>query len=549
MYRKPQCAIAWVLIAAMTVSPSMVYAQPPTVEAPRAEKPKLDMGYITPGSVAAVSLYPQSVLTSPELELLPTEVLSALGMKELGIDPLHIEHALAIAEPPTAGPPQVGIVLRFSQPLAQGKILGRLWEQTAPADLDGKSYRQGKGPMGLSIFQPDPRTLVVATDELLRKMVANHAAPQGGKMTKMLAHVPGKPDLLAVVLIEPLRSLLSPMVKFAPVPPPFAGVKEVPELVNYVAVKADLTGDMDMMFTVRADDETAAKRLEGIIDDLMAQGKKIMEAEIAKQEASNDPVEQAMAKYARRTSARMMETFRPVRKGATLSLSGSGRANAQVATIGILIGLLLPAVQAAREAGRRAQSINNLKQIGLAMANYVSVKGSFPARANFNAQGKPLLSWRVHILPFLEQESLYQQFHLDEPWDSDHNKKLIPLMPSIYSNPSLPPRAGMSDYLGVNGRGLIFEGDKARKPADITDGLSHTIAVVEADENRAVTWTKPDDWEFDATSPLAGLGNAHPSGFCALFCDGSVQFISKDIDPTVFKALLTIAGGEAVGSF
>lgn len=545
MRRKLPCAIVWMLLVAMAFSPSMVCAQSPAAAA-RASKPKLDAGYITPDSVAVVSLYPQSVLTSPEMELLPIEVLSAAGMKELGIDPLDIEHALVIAEPPTAGPPQAGVVLRFSHPIGQGKLLGPLWEQTAAADLDGKPYRQGKGPLAPSIFQPDPQTLIVAHDGLLRKMVANHASPQAGKMTKMLSHVTDSPDVLAVVLIEPLRPLLAPVVQFAPIPPPLAGLKKVPDLVSYVAAKANLTGDMNMTLSIRANDEAAAKQLEEIIDELMAQGKQALVQQVAKQEASSDPVEQAMAKYAKRASERIMEILRPVRKGAMLSLSGSGRGNAQIATIGILAGLLLPAVQAGRDSGRQAVSVNNLKQIVLAMHNHLSVKGAFPARANFDKQGKPLLSWRVHILPYLGQQSLYQQFHLDEPWDSDHNKTLIPIMPLVYRNPIFPPRAGMANYLGVYGPGLMFEGDKARKPAEILDGLSNTIMVVEADDARAVVWTKPDDWEFDATKPLAGLGNAHPGGFNAAFADGSIHFLSKSIDPATFKALLTIAGGEAV---
>ena len=107
----------------------------------------------------------------------------------------------------------------------------------------------------------------------------------------------------------------------------------------------------------------------------------------------------------------------------------------------------------------------------------------------------------------------------------------------------------MANYLGVYGPGLMFEGNKERRPADITDGLSHTIMVVEVDDQRAAVWTKPEDWEFDAAKPLAGLGSTHPSGFNAAFADGSVRFIFKDIDPATFKALLTIAGGEPNGNY
>jgi prepilin-type processing-associated H-X9-DG protein len=248
-------------------------------------------------------------------------------------------------------------------------------------------------------------------------------------------------------------------------------------------------------------------------------------------------------------SGRMLEAFRPVRKGDTLSLSTKGLGNSQVApvaVIGVLVALLLPAVQAAREAARRAQSMNNLKQIGLAMLNDENTRGTYPARANFDKQGKPLLSWRVHVLPYIEQNALYRQFHLDEPWDSEHNKKLIPLMPKLYANPSGMARPGMANYLAVCGKGLMFDGEKGRKVADITDGTSNTIMVVEADDDHAVIWTRPEDWQFDPQHPMAGLGHAHPGGFNALFADCSVRFIAGSIDPATFQAMLTIAGGEVV---
>jgi type II secretory pathway pseudopilin PulG len=241
-----------------------------------------------------------------------------------------------------------------------------------------------------------------------------------------------------------------------------------------------------------------------------------------------------------------------VRKGDTLTLGAGGKQNSQmasVATIGILVALLLPAVQAAREAARRAQSTNNLHQIGVGLMSYEAVHGAFPARANFDKQGKPLLSWRVHLLPCLDHEALYKQFHLDEPWDGPNNKKLIPLMPPIYRNPSSAAQLGKANYLAVVGKGLAFEGEQGRKIVDFKDGTATTILVVEADDDQAVIWTKPDDWEFNAQRPLAGLGNAHPAGFTAVFADSHVQLIAKTIDPAVFKALLTIAGMERVVGF
>jgi hypothetical protein len=213
------------------------------------------------------------------------------------------------------------------------------------------------------------------------------------------------------------------------------------------------------------------------------------------------------------------------------------------------VGLLLPAIQAAREAARRNASMNNMKQIMLGLLNHESAHRAFPAHANFSADGKPLLSWRVHILPYMEQQALYQQFHLDEPWDSEHNKALIPLMPAFYLDPSSShqPAAGRTHYLGVKGEGRFFGGGQdTRGLRDLTDGTSNTMAVVQVDDDRAVVWTKPDDWEMQDAAPTAGLGHLHPSIFIAGFADGHISAVNPDIERERLKALLTISGGETV---
>jgi prepilin-type processing-associated H-X9-DG protein len=444
---------------------------------------------------------------------------------------------LLIAEPPQAGPPGAAIVLRMASPLGPGAILGPLQQRTTEAELEGKTYRKGQSPMDPSIFLADDRTLIVGTDDLLRKILANRANPQEGAMSRMLGRVAAPPDLLAMPLAQ------------IHIPPPLAGVEKAPELVNYVTATVNLRRDAGLSLTVKAEDEAAARQLEDLVDRLLKLARQTMAAELSKQAASSDPVEQAMAKYAERVSGQIFEVLRPVRKGDTLSLSTKGRRNDQLAAasvIGILAALIVPAIAAAREAARRVASANNLRQIGLTLQNEEAVHGALPARANFDQQGKPLLSWRVHILPYIEQESLYKMFHLDEPWDSPRNKTLIPLMPRLYANPSSMGRPGMANYLAVCGKGLMFDGRKGHKLADVTDGLSNTIMVVEADADRAVIWTKPEDWQFDPQRPLAGLGHAHPGGFNALFADGSVHFIARGIDLKTFQAMLTIAGGEMV---
>src|SRR5262249_10846274 len=123
------------------------------------------------------------------------------------------------------------------------------------------------------------------------------------------------------------------------------------------------------------------------------------------------------------------------------------------------------------------QCQNNLRQIGLALHNYHDAYGNFPPQASFDKSGKPLLSWRVHILPFLEQEELDREFHLDEPWDSDHNKKLIDRMPPIYRCPKQKLKeSGKTTYLAPVGEKAIFSGgQKGMRLSDVIDGTSNTM--------------------------------------------------------------------------
>lgn len=549
LFRCHRAAVAWLLVGLMVLTPALSYAQPPAASQPSAAggKSAVDLGYVTPETLAAVLLHPRRVLTAPENEMLPIEVISAAGIKELGVDPLDIEQLLVIAEPPQEGPPQVAAVLRLAKPLAQAEVFAPLWEQTAEAELDGKKYRQAQNPLALSIFRPDERTLILAHDPLLRKLLRQHAQPPAGEMSQVLSRIPDPPDVLAVLLVAPLRPLLKGTLEQVPLPPPLAGVEQVPDLLNLVGVRVNMTGDMAMSLTLRAESEQAAEQLDALIGRLLETARQAMLAEVAKQGESSDPVEQAAARYAQRISSRLLTAFRPQRKGSLLTLGTKGQGQLQVATIGVLVALLLPAVQAAREAARRTQSSNNLRQIGLALHMYHDTHKAFPGRANLDPQGKPLLSWRVHILPFVEQAALYERFHLDEPWDSPHNRELIPLMPQLYRNPSGNPPPGRTNYLAPSGNGMLFAGNQGRRIQEIPDGTSNTIMALEVDDSRAAIWTQPDDWTPEPQDPLAGLGSAHPGGFEVLMADGSVRFMSKSIDPREFQALLTIAGGEVVG--
>jgi hypothetical protein len=198
------------------------------------------------------------------------------------------------------------------------------------------------------------------------------------------------------------------------------------------------------------------------------------------------------------------------------------------------------------EPAERARSRSNLREIGLAMMNFEQANGRYPAAAIRDPSGKPLLSWRVSLLLFVDQGALYKEFHLNEPWNSDHNKSLIARMPDVFACPNSHAAPGSTSYLAVTGPGSVFEGSQSLKLLEILDGTSNTMAIVEANDSRAVPWTCPDDLAYDPSAPMNGLVGHHAGGFLALTCDGAVHFISEMIDPKALLALFTRSGGETV---
>ncbi|QDU37513.1 hypothetical protein Mal4_18270 [Maioricimonas rarisocia] len=246
-----------------------------------------------------------------------------------------------------------------------------------------------------------------------------------------------------------------------------------------------------------------------------------------------------------------------------------------VAVTGTLVALLLPAVQQARTAARRSQSRNNMKQIGLAMHNYHDTFKHFPpgAHPNDDLEVEERLSWLADILPFIEQAALYEQTDFDKAWDANGNAIVAGTVIPAYINPQHPgPHVtedgrAVTHYVGMAGvgedgptlpaghpRAGVFAYDRATRFRDITDGTSNTIAVSEASGitgpwSRAGKSTIRPLTEQPYVNGPDGLGKAFRGGMNVLMCDGSVRFVSENIDPTVMENLVKMADGNVLGDF
>ncbi|MCD4726642.1 MAG: DUF1559 domain-containing protein [Pirellulales bacterium] len=224
--------------------------------------------------------------------------------------------------------------------------------------------------------------------------------------------------------------------------------------------------------------------------------------------------------------------------------------------IPILVALLLPAVQAAREAARRMQCINNIKQIELALHNYAQAYKCFPPAYTVDEQGNPMHSWRVLILPFLECGQGGYDFN--RPWDSPANLAFARKSQAhhVYFCPAEADDRDRPEtsYVMLVGPNAFGDETTPRKFADITDGTSNTIMIGEMSHS-GILWTEPRDLNVAEMSSRLNdpeqisLQSDHSGGLHVGFCDGSVRWINDSIDPKLLQAIITINGGEENGDW
>jgi hypothetical protein len=213
---------------------------------------------------------------------------------------------------------------------------------------------------------------------------------------------------------------------------------------------------------------------------------------------------------------------------------------------GVLLGLALPAVNAARETARRMECANNLKQISLAMLQYEQMYHSLPPAFVVDKNGRPMHSWRVLLLPYMD-EDLYKEYHFDEPWDGPHNRALANRMPAIYHCPSAGPMGSVTSYVVIVGPRTAFPGAKPAPASEINKDAASTILVVEA-PRAGINWLEPRDLREEEMhfkingDPKNEIGSFHVRGANVSYCDASVHYFADSMDAKVLKQLIERKG-------
>jgi hypothetical protein len=377
-------------------------------------------------------------------------------------------------------------------------------------------------PPGLAPFgtrEKVGQALIAAPEKVVERVRTMKPADRPDVLKAFDAAGPGV--FQAVLLPQPhLARLIDD--KEPTLPPQLGGdsLKPFTEGIQWAAISVGAPPKLGLKLTVKSPSADAAKALEGAASKLL------------KALAADEKALEALPGL-----DKAVPLLAPVVKKDGLALSLDEKQVREA---------FGPLLRRGVESAARMAASNSLKQLNLAAINYADTNGgTLPTVATFDKGGKPLLSWRVHLLPYLEEEKLYKEFHLDEPWDSEHNKKLIAKMPKVFrgSNSKLNEQ-GKTVFLAPTGKGTAWPGGAIgmKFPASFPDGTSNTILLVLADDAHAVEWTKPDDLTIDANKPHAGLGQ-RAGVFLLGLADGSVHFAK----PTISKETLLHAFDPADG--
>ncbi len=499
--------------------------------------------HIPRDAIGVVSIWPKQLAAKERMRLAPLEVISAVGLEQAGLDPLQIERIDLVAG--FLGPfgPQFGALIQMSQPLDIHQLPEQLFDGSGLQEEGDFEFLLLDGPEELVLHQVDPVTALLGTKSFAKQMVASRE--DEGKLASIVAKIRSEQDLLAIVSISAVRPMITGILENAPglLPGPIADdLRIVVDSTDFIALRGVVAESEKLQLAAAAIDEASANNLEQSLRRMLEFARLAIVSDIKSEIPADSPSGVAMHQYIERLSGEIVEMASPKRRGNRLIVELEELRN--ISVVGTLTGLLVPAVSASRMAARRMQSANNLKQIGLALHNFNAAYNAFPAAAGVDDEGEPSISWRVAILPFIEQQALYEKFHLDEPWDSEHNLTLLDQMPPVFRHPDRPTEAGHTVYQAIVGEETVLKPTEPTTFHEITDGTSNTIMVMETTAEVAVPWTAPQDVVFDPDNlPTDFFVNGISQ---ALFADGSVQVISENIDLSILTALFTRAGGERV---
>ncbi|MEP3479226.1 MAG: DUF1559 domain-containing protein [Fuerstiella sp.] len=439
-------------------------------------------------------------------------------------------------------------IVRADQTMDASKIM--LMNPEAKQVTEGSlTYYKIPEDPPVAIWMPDGQTAVVGAESVVQQVATQDGSTSNldtgllnGQSSIEIAFSPAIPD--AIFRHSNFRI---PDGGPTPVPPPIRTlVAAMKEHTVGASIGITLTEDLGFNTAFRSRDAAGAAKFQQTFQSVMEELKNMPPPSADGQ--GIPPMLAGFMAPLEKIGEDMNESLEVITSGTLTKTAMKAKGGGQTLSgfVPMASMLLLPAIQAGRSAAQATQGRNNMKQIGLAMHNFHDVYGRFPNAVGIGPNGEKWLSWRVHLLPFLGYEELYNQFALEEPWDSPRNRPLADLMPNVFSSPNANTEVGKTVYMVPVGAGTAFEDQKGRRFRDILDGTSNSIMMVEVEASRAVYWTEPVDYSVNTSNPFEGLARRDGSMIPILFCDGSTQNISADLDSQTANHMFTISDGAII---
>jgi beta-lactamase regulating signal transducer with metallopeptidase domain len=509
---------------------------------------KFDLTFVPSTTHMLMGLRPADMSTVKGFQPLVGMIEQNVRPEQTGIPVKEFDQFLVMAVPRTAGghafSGQPVLALKTTKSNSFEKFI--TWSSGGDArdekEHGGHKYVVGKN--GSAYYSPDDRNLIFGPEDVMRYVIDQTkdgaTAPSWSKEFQTVAgsQFCFVQDMNAFgAMIARQRSQGGPdpfssLTMFAP----------LWEKTKVATAGVQFGADSRATVTGWCSDKDGAVEVQRTVQSLIPLAQNMMAAN--KQHLQRMPKEvqgqmSAMFKFMDKLLSDIEVEVVSTDSGAKVELN----VETDAATIPLMVGLTLPAIQSARAAARRTQSVNNMKQLGLAMHNYHDTYKKLPALVMTAEDGKTKYSWRVALLPFLGEKELFDAYDMRKPWDSEHNLKVLKRMPNVYRHPSENAGVTTSSYYALTGEDTgLGDGEQAVRFRDVVDGLSNTVFVFDA--KRAIPWTKPEDIKYSADEDVPALGGYEPGGFNILLGDGSVRFVAKSVDEKTLRAIITRNGRE-----
>lgn len=521
-----------------------------------AENAPFPLTYAPDDAIAVFGIRPKSLLSQPALMPVAKLILQTDQMaKPMGVPIDQIEQVVWSLGTQDQVPPEpmlIAAMIRISGNWDLDKLKQEQLPESTTGFYGGQLYLRNTNGIGPAFWLADEHTLIYSETEAGLKQAIDARNSSVGREKRIPAWETANEQTVASYLnVAILRKLMEG------VQDRFAGGGFTPQQafqaklgivgplwrdVDTVVGGVEFGREIDLKVTAYSKDADAAAKVQETLNAMLVLGKNMIE--------QNQQMIGQLPESEQKMVGSMMSIGQEVIKSLKITRDESNvvaEAKLPENTVNVITTALLPAVTGAREAAQRAQSMNNLKQIGLALHNYHDTHGHFPAPVMMGPDGKTPHSWRVAILPFVEEADMFNQYRFDEPWDSEHNKKVTEKIPPVFRHPMDKKDSTNASFFALVGTNTLM-GDNKRntRMADITDGTSNTLMIVEA--KRDIPWSKPEDIAYpdDRTKALPELGGFFKQGFLAGFGDGSVRMIFKSIDKTTLQNLIERNDGNVI---